>query len=301
MEGEAKIVMSLMFFTMAFIFYGITFVAYTAFWVLKRKWIGQLATMLAYLAFAGITMALLMRGFEAKRAPFSNLYESMVLFISALTGFYLYLEYKHKIKVLGSVVMLIAMLSMTAASLLPYKYKSVAPLNPALQNKWHWLVDLLSKWGLEKYALGWLDFHVFVTFMSYGTFAVAFGVSIVYLVKISFEEKGKQNSLVDSLPDSEILDELSYKFIIVGVPLLLIGIVSGAAWANYAWGTYWSWDPKETWSLITWFVYLAYLHARIARGWRGKKTAYFAIAGFLCVVFLYWGVSFIIPGLHAYA
>jgi ABC-type transport system involved in cytochrome c biogenesis permease subunit len=77
--------------------------------------------------------------------------------------------------------------------------------------------------------------------------------------------------------------------------------VSGAIWANYAWGTYWSWDPKETWSLITWFIYAAYLHARVTRGWRGRRAAFISIVGFLAVIFLYWGVSFILPGLHAYA
>ena len=87
----------------------------------------------------------------------------------------------------------------------------------------------------------------------------------------------------------------------LGFPFLATGIVSGAVWANYAWGTYWSWDPKETWSLITWFIYAAYLHARVTRGWRGKRAAYISIAGFLAVIFLYWGVSFVLPGLHAYA
>jgi len=80
-----------------------------------------------------------------------------------------------------------------------------------------------------------------------------------------------------------------------------VGIVSGAVWANAAWGAYWTWDPKETWSLITWFIYAAYLHARVTRGWRGRKAAYLSIIGFLAIIFLYWGVSFVLPGLHAYA
>ncbi len=181
-----------------------------------------------------------------------------------------------------------------------YRFKSVEPLNPALQSKWHWMMDLLSPFGLEKYAIGWLDFHVFSTFVGYAGFAISFGLSIIFLVKFWTESKGGR-SFMDVFPDSNMIDELSYRAIAWGFPFLGVGIVSGAVWANYAWGTYWSWDPKETWSLITWFIYAAYLHARVTRGWRGKRAAYLSIAGFLAVLFLYWGVSFILPGLHAYA
>ncbi|HEY5999582.1 MAG TPA: c-type cytochrome biogenesis protein CcsB [bacterium] len=102
-------------------------------------------------------------------------------------------------------------------------------------------------------------------------------------------------------PGMKILDDLSYKMVMVGFPLLTIGIVTGAAWANYAWGTYWSWDPKETWSLITWLIYAAYLHARFTAGWRGKKTAILSVIGFAAVVFTYIGVNFVLSGLHSYA
>ena len=174
-------------------------------------------------------------------------------------------------------------------------------MNPALQNKWHWLMDVLRPFGLEKYAIGWLDFHVFTTFIGYAGFAISFGLSIIYLLKERSEAKGTQEGVMGAFPEARILDELSYRAIAWGFPFLATGIVSGAVWANYAWGTYWSWDPKETWSLITWFIYAAYLHARVTRGWRGKRAAYISIVGFLAVIFLYWGVSFVLPGLHAYA
>jgi len=101
-------------------------------------------------------------------------------------------------------------------------------------------------------------------------------------------------------PDLKVLDEVNYKSIAVGFPLLSLGIITGAAWANYAWGTYWSWDPKETWSLITWFIYAAYLHARLTRGWQGRRAALLSIVGFLAVVFTYFGVNFLLSGLHSY-
>lgn len=102
-------------------------------------------------------------------------------------------------------------------------------------------------------------------------------------------------------PPVESLDAFVYKPIAVGFPLLTIGIVTGAAWANYAWGSYWSWDPKETWSLITWFVYAIFLHARFAREWRGKRTAVLSIIGFASVIFTYFGVNYVLSGLHSYA
>ena len=101
-------------------------------------------------------------------------------------------------------------------------------------------------------------------------------------------------------PSLRILDDVSYKTVMVGFPLLTIGIVTGAAWANYAWGTYWSWDPKETWSLITWFIYAAFLHARFTAGWKGKRTAVLSVVGFAAVIFTYLGVNFLLSGLHSY-
>ncbi|MCR4287592.1 MAG: c-type cytochrome biogenesis protein CcsB [Deltaproteobacteria bacterium] len=294
-------ILSLLFFTFSFIFYLVAALFYAANWVFNRKWLGQTATGMAYLTLFSTTMILIARAGESGHAPFSNLFESMVLFVWATNIGYLLMEYRHKFKVIGVFVMTFEVLAMLSASLLSYKFKSVEPLNPALQSKWQWLVDLLKPFGFEKYAIGWLDFHVFTTFIGYAAFAISFGVSIMYLLKNRSELRGGASKLLETFPDSRTLDELSYRAIAWGFPFLATGIISGAVWANYAWGTYWSWDPKETWSLITWFMYAAYLHARVTRGWRGRKAAYLSIIGFLAVVFLYWGVSFILPGLHAYA
>jgi len=294
-------ILSLMFFTFSFVFYLVTALLYLGNWFLKKKWLGQIATAMAYVALFSTSMILITRAGESGHAPFSNLYESMVLFVWATNAGYLLLEYRHKFKSIGAFVMTVEFVAMIAASLLPYKYKSIEPLNPALQNKWHWMVDLLKPYGVEKYAIGWLDFHVFTTFIGYAAFAISFGLSVMYIIKNRLDTKGGNNVLAGMFPDSKVLDELSYRAIAWGFPFLATGIVSGAVWANYAWGSYWSWDPKETWSLITWFIYAAYLHARVTRGWRGKKAAYLSIFGFLAVIFLYWGVSFILPGLHAYA
>jgi len=299
--NEPKVIMSLMFFTMSGAFYFLTAVFYIGYWLTRRDWVGQTATALAYIALLSATMVLITRAGEAGHAPFSNLFESMVLFVWAMTIGYLWMERKYKLKVMGAFVMSIAFLSIVAASVLPYRYKSAEPLNPALQSKWKWLVSLLGRFDLENYAIGWLDFHVFSTFVGYAAFGISFGLSIMFLLKNRGELLSRKNIFIDSFPEARVLDELSYRAIAWGFPFLTVGIVSGAIWANYAWGTYWGWDPKETWSLITWFVYAAYLHARVTRGWRGKRAAYLSIIGFMAVIFLYWGVSFILPGLHAYA
>ena len=294
-------ILSLVFFTFSFVFYGLATLLYLGNWVFKKKWLGQTATSMSFVALVSTSMILISRAGESGHAPFSNLWESMMLFIWATNVGYLIMEYKYKFRSIGIAVMALESVAMLSALMLPYKFKSVEPLNPALQSKWHWMNDLLSTWGLEKYAIGWLDFHVFTTFIGYAGFAISFGLSILYLIKEKSEAKSQPSALVESFPPAKTLDELSYRAIAWGFPFLAVGIVSGAVWANYAWGTYWSWDPKETWSLITWFIYAAYLHARVTRGWRGRRAAYISIAGFLAVIFLYWGVSFVLPGLHAYA
>ncbi len=294
-------ILSLVFFTFSFILYIVAAAVYLANWFFKKKWLGQIATTMAFVTLVSTSMVLISRAGESGHAPFSNLFESMVLFVWATNIGYLLMEYRYKIRALGAFVMSFEFLAMLSASMLPYRFKSVEPLNPALQSKWHWMVDLLSYAGLEKYAIGWLDFHVFATFIGYGAFALSFALSIMYLLRKRAERGGRSGFLTGALPEAKLLDELSYRAIAWGFPFLAVGIVTGAIWANYAWGTYWSWDPKETWSLITWFIYAAYLHARVTRGWKGKKAAYISIAGFAAVIFLYWGVSFILPGLHAYA
>ena len=109
------------------------------------------------------------------------------------------------------------------------------------------------------------------------------------------------NSIYATFPNLEKIDELGYKAVMVGFPLLAFGTILGAMWANYAWGGYWSWDPKETWALIVWLIYGAYIHARMNRGWEGHRAAVYQIFGLLMVVFCFWGVNFLLSGLHAYA
>lgn len=295
------IVLSLMFFSFSFVVFSITTVVYLAYWITNKKWVGQTGTTLTVVGWFSILLTLVFRGIESGHIPWSNLFESTVLLVFVMTTGYLVMEYKYKFKVMGFFSNLIAVICLSSVSLLPFKYKSVEPLNPALQNKWKWLQELLEPVGLKSYAIGWLDVHVFVTFVGYAAFALSFGVAIMYLIRTRADEKKKVGVMMSRLPEAKALDDLSYRAIAWGFPFITAGIVTGAVWANYAWGTYWSWDPKETWSLIAWFIYAGYLHSRITKGWKGRKAAYVSILGFMSIIFLYWGVSFILPGLHAYA
>jgi cytochrome c-type biogenesis protein CcsB len=138
---------------------------------------------------------------------------------------------------------------------------------------------------------------VIVCFVAYAAFAVSGAVSLIYLWKLRTGERG----LARVFPAAASLDEIAYQGVALGFPMLTLGIFFGAVWANTAWGTYWSWDPKETWSLVTWLVYATYLHARLVRGWRGPRAAFLSLAGLTAVAFTYWGVAYLLPGLHSYA
>jgi cytochrome c-type biogenesis protein CcsB len=205
--------------------------------------------------------------------PLSNMFESMVFFAWGIVGIYLLFEWKYRIRQLGAFVAPLGFLSIAVVSLNPKISSNLQPLVPALQSNW-------------------LTAHVVTCFVGYAAFAVGFAASIAYLVKGGRDE--------GVLPARKVLDDMAYKSAAVGFPFLTLGILTGAIWANYAWGTYWSWDPKETWSLITWFVYAAYLHARLTAGWRGPRLAWMSIVGFGAVIFTYWGVNFVLSGLHSY-
>ncbi|MGA1824501.1 MAG: c-type cytochrome biogenesis protein CcsB [bacterium] len=251
----------------------------------KQKAVSFSATALAIVGILLHSSALVLRTVASYQMgfgqpPFTNLYSSMIFFSWSIVLIYIIIEFKYKQKSIGAFVMPIAFLTLAGASLLS---NEITPLVPALQSNW-----LLT--------------HVITCFFGYAAFAVACGISIMYLIKHHFEKiNPSSKGILSLLPSCDILDDLQYKAVAIGFPFLTIGIITGAAWANYAWGTYWSWDPKETWSLITWFVYAAFLHSRFAAGWRGKKTAYLCILGFLFVLMTYFGVSYLLGGLHSYA
>jgi cytochrome c-type biogenesis protein CcsB len=272
--------------------FGITTFAYLAAsflyiggFIFRAQKAGLVASVVTGLSFLIQTGAIALRWKESYamgygHAPMSNMYESLVFFSWAIVVFYMFLEFKFKNRLLGAFAIPFAFLSMALASLTGDEIK---PLIPALQSNW-------------------LIAHVMTCFVGYAAFAVASGMGLMYLLKSTYDEKAdrKKASLLATLPTLNMIDDITHKTIVFGFLWLSAGIITGAIWANSAWGTYWSWDPKETWSLITWFVYAAALHARFTRGWGGKRIAWLAIIGFVSVVFTYYGVNYLLSGLHSY-
>lgn len=264
--------------------YGLAMVCYVGAFAFKKK---TLATAGFYLLAAGFlanTAGIGLRWVESYqmgigRAPFSNMYESLVFFSWTMAALYLYVEIKYKEQGFGVFVAPLIFLAIAYASFDPGISAKINPLIPALKSNW-------------------LIAHVVTCFLGYAGFALAFGLSFTYFVKPKQPEK---SVIFSRLPDEEIIDELTYQMVVFGFLFLTIGIITGAVWANSAWGKYWSWDPKETWSLITWFVYAIFLHLRMMRGWHGRNLALVSITGFMAVLFTYFGVNFLLSGLHSYA
>jgi len=241
--------------------------------------------------------------------PLSNLYESLLFLTWTLLTIYLYVEDKTKSKLMGAILIPVALLINGFANLtLPAEMQKASPLVPALQSNW-------------------LMMHVSMMMLSYATLIMGSLLCLLFLVISKYQDVDLQlvddsslplyNVMLDYYeaklfsPSDEIselgklkllqsLDNWSYRIIGLGFPFLTIGIIAGGVWANEAWGSYWSWDPKETWALITWIVFATYLHSRITKGWEGKKTAVLGSIGFFVIWICYLGVNFLGKGLHSY-
>lgn len=231
---------------------------------------GRYATILTVNTFIFLTASLAFRSVESGHGPFSNMYEFSLAFAWGAIAIYLYFETRYHLRTIALLVVPVALGMLLYATTVS---DEISPLVPALQN------NLL------------LTIHVAVAILAYGAFTVAFSAAVLYLVQ--------RNNGIRWLPRKAMLDEIGYRSVIVGFPLLAVTIILGAVWAEIAWGAYWTWDPKETASLVTWLIYGAYLHARVMRGWRGQRSAVLLIAGFGATLFTYYGNLFF-GGLHSY-
>jgi cytochrome c-type biogenesis protein CcsB len=255
--------------------------------------------------------------------PLSNLYESLLFLAWGITFITLIIENRSQISLIGSIGTPIALFVTGFASLsLPESMQAPAPLVPALKSNWlmmHVTVMMLSYASLIIGSLLGIFFLILVKRKgqtiklqgnSYGTSFSNSNIVDTAFYKTETLDNYK-NLLVDQdvainqidnerLSLLESIDNLSYRTISFGFPLLTLGIIAGAVWANEAWGSYWSWDPKETWALITWLVFASYLHARLTKSWQGEKPAIIASLGFIVVWICYLGVNFLGKGLHTY-
>ena len=246
------------------------------FWSRNEK-IQKLAGKIVYVGLFFNLAEVLLRMVLIHGLPLNNGLEFGMSFVLAMMLAYVVMDYRMN---LGAIGMFVLPVAAAISCWLVGMDLTIQPVMPALRSYW-------------------LAVHVSCAVISYGAFAVSFGVAIAYLLK---EKQGEssQSRLVQQLPGLKGLDNISYRLIFIGLPFLTVMLVTGAVWAEYAWGAFWSWDPKETWALITWLIYALYLHTRLLRGFSGKRSAWLSVIGFVAVIFTFLGVSYLLPGMHSY-
>ncbi len=214
----------------------------------------------------------------AGHTPLTSNHEAVSFFALSMAWGFLSFRWRYQVKNFGTFVSPVVSFLMLVALL---SSKEIRELPPALQSNW-------------------LPVHASVALMAYGFLALAFCGGIMYLLQEREIKKKRFGLFYSRLPSLEALDVLNHHCLAIGFPLMTVGIITGSIWARQAWGAYWQWDPKETWSLITWFIYAAMLHQRLTVGWRGRRAAFMSIIGFGAVLFTLWGVSYLLTGLHSY-
>ncbi len=223
-------------------------------------------------------LALCLRYAAEGYTPITNTGEALSFFALCTAGFFIFLRRVYRIEMLGTLFLPVLSMMVIAALSFPAQIK---PLSPMLRSYW-------------------LPIHTSFAFAGNAIFFAGFLVSIVYLLIERGIKKKHMREISGRFPSLETLDRINYKCMSYGFPFLTLGIITGSLWAELAWGSYWNWDPKETWSLITWIVYAIVIHNRLTIGWRGRKTAYMMIGGFISVLITFIGVNFFLGGLHSY-
>jgi len=238
---------------------------------MKKDAVGKVSWYLFLGAFVLNSAYIIARGIIASRLPLSNQFEFSTAFTWGIALIYIVVRLKFKAEWISAITMPAAFLMLSYAALLP---KEITELMPALKSAW---------FGL----------HIGCAVFSYAAFMIAGCIGVIYLSKLKKGEKENSNNLLQ-------MDYLSYRIICFGFLLLTVVILSGCVWAEQAWSTFWSWDPKETWALITWIVYAIYLHQRLRKDWKGKKMAIFTVVAIVFVLFTFIGVNTLMSGLHSY-
>ena len=253
--------------------------AYLAHFITQNKKVRDVAWGLMLASGAMQSGYILLGFFIAGHTPLTSQHDAVVFFAWSTTLAYLSFRWRYSVKNFGAFVSWLIFSLLLVAS---FSEKTFAPLPPALQSVW-------------------LPIHGGLSLIAYGFLSLAFCGSIMYLL-LERELKSKRfGYFFARFPSLDALDQLNHHCLIAGFVFLTIGLVTGSLWARQAWGTYWQWDPKETWSLITWCVYLVQLHQRLTVGWRGRRAAVMSVLGFVAVVFTLWGVTYLLGGVHSYA
>ncbi|EGL53701.1 ABC-type transport system involved in cytochrome c biogenesis, permease component [Methylophaga aminisulfidivorans MP] len=245
------------------------------------------------LTWAAVTMGMIglmvrwresyLHGADIGHIPVSNLYEVFILFSVVTALLYLFYERRYQTRSLGGFVLLV--ISAAVIFQLWYSFErnahEIQPLVPALQSYW-------------------MKIHVPANFIGYGAFSMAAMIGVAYLLVVWRQQVNPDSRWVKAMPELGLMDDLMYKTIALGFAFFTLATILGALWAAEAWGGYWSWDPKETWALIVWLNYAAWLHMRLTKGWNGKPMAWWAIVGLFVTLFAFLGVNMFLSGLHSY-
>ncbi len=254
-------------------------VVYLLFFFSQKEEIRKIARMILVMSGLLQTLYIFSRYMIAGHTPITSQHEAVVFFAWSVTWAYLSFHWRYSVKNFGTFVSVFLLVMMCIAASVSRDFH---PLPPALQSIW-------------------LPIHAGVAVLAYGFLALAFCGALMYLLQ-EWELKSKRLGFFFSrLPSLGALDQLNNHCLAAGFAFLTLGIITGSIWARQAWGTYWHWDPKETWSLITWFLYAAQIHQRFTLGWRGKRAALMSIVGFCSVLFTMWGVTYVLGGIHSYA
>jgi cytochrome c-type biogenesis protein CcsB len=243
----------------------------------KVDW-GRFAILMNVIAWGLHGAGIVTRGMAADRVPWGNMYEFVCAITFAAVTVYLVMLWRHRISWLGPYLMVAVLIALGVAAI--WLYDDPGPLRPALHSYW-------------------IAIHVTAAVTATGTFGVAGLATVLYLVKLYVPVKA--GGILERVPRPAVLDNLAHRTIMFAFPIWTFAIIAGAIWADSAWGRYWGWDPKETWSFITWVGYAGYLHARATAGWRGKKAAIVSLIAFGCLLFNFFGINYLVSGLHSYA
>ena len=268
--------MSEIFFHITAAVYLLATIVYSTYLFVRRDSLLKAAQWIIIAGFASHTATIALRWIAAGRTPATSFHESLNFFAWVTVALFLLLLVKYKQRVLGAFVAPFALLLVITASLLPAE---IVPLSPALESYW-------------------LPVHVMLAFLGNAFFALAFFLGIMYIIQDKYLKARKLKGLYFVLPSLETLDELNYKCLQYGFPLLTAAIITGAIWSEYATGNYWQWKHRQVWSLITWFLYAALLHGRLTAGWRGRKAAILSGVAFITLISSFIIINLLLGGAH---
>lgn len=271
---------NILLYEIAFFIYIISFFAYSIFVFVRNSIFSKLSTSILSIAVITNLSAMIARMLDSYKMglfhpPWTDLFEALTFWSFILGIIYLYIEQKYSYKLIGSVISFF--ISCIYAFAMFKADPNIEPLMPSLRSYW-------------------LYIHVLTAFLGYAGFTIAFGAAVFSLIKYY-----APNHIKAKIPSEDILDEIAYKSVAIVFPIWTASIILGAAWADEAWGGYWSWDPKEVWALIVLLFFGAYLHARYMMGWRGPKIAWMLVIGFITILICFFAINLYFPGLHSYA